>query len=109
MTRLPLTLLRYGSAVVAVALVMGIKEITDSLFGGGPPLILFLSAVMVIARYSGTGPALVAIALSALVCNYFYFPPFGTLRIHSLNDGFRLGVFLLEGAVLCADGVVPRR
>ena len=102
MTRLPLTLLRYGSAVVAVALVMGIKEITDSLFGGGPPLILFLSTVMVIARYSGTGPALVAIALSALVCNYFYFPPFGTLRIHSLNDGFRLGVFLLEGAVLCA-------
>ncbi len=90
----------YGLAAATVALAVLIKTITDFAFGGGPPLILFLSAVMVTARFAGRGPGLVATALSALVCDYFYFPPGGSIKIHSLNDGFRLSVFVLEGLAL---------
>ena len=94
-------LLSYASAVVAVGLVMLIKQGTDTLFGEGPPLILFLGAVMVIARFSGTGPGLVVTVLSAIVCTYFYFAPLGVLRINSLDDRFRLAVFMLEGVTVC--------
>ncbi|MFI5456028.1 MAG: PAS domain S-box protein [Isosphaerales bacterium] len=90
-------LVRYGMAAATVALAMLIKTIADFVFGGGPPLILFLSAVMVTARFAGPGPGLVATALSALVCDYLYFPPGGSLKIHSLNDAFLLSVFVLEG------------
>jgi len=94
-------LLRYGAAAVAVALTVMVKQGTDFAFNSGPPLLLFLVAVMVTARYAGMGPGLAATALSALVCCYFYFEPVGSLKVGSLNDAFRLGTFLLEGTALC--------
>jgi diguanylate cyclase (GGDEF)-like protein/PAS domain S-box-containing protein len=95
------TLQRYIGAVVLIGLVMVIKQITDAVFGGEPPLILFLSAVMVIAQFSGIGPGLVATGLAVLVCSYFYFPPECSLKIGNLNDRFRVVVFLLESVTLC--------
>ena len=91
----------YSVAVILVALAMLFKLTTDYLFGGGPPLILFLTAVMFAARFCGFGPGILATVLSALVCVYFYFDPPGSLRINSTNDAFRLGVFLFEGVTLC--------
>jgi PAS domain S-box-containing protein len=90
----------YGLAASTVSLVILLKIVTDFLFGGGPPLILFLSAVMVSARFGGTGPGVAATTLSALVCAYFYFPPNGSLAIHNPNDVFRLSIFVLEGLAL---------
>jgi len=87
----------YALAAATVALAMLFKTITDFVFEGGPPFILFLAAVMVTARFAGRGAGLVATALSALVCDYFYLPPGGSLKIHSLNDAFLLFVFVLEG------------
>ncbi|MDB5391018.1 MAG: multi-sensor hybrid histidine kinase [Planctomycetaceae bacterium] len=96
------TVFNYAIAFISVLLVMLLKWITDRLFGGGPPLILFLSAVMVTSRFCGFLPGIAATALSALVCCYFYFPPVGTFQIHSANDVFRLGMFLLEAVTLSA-------
>jgi PAS domain S-box-containing protein len=90
----------YGLAISTVALVILLKIVTDSLFGGGPPLILFLSAVMVTARFGGTRPGVASTLLAALVCAYFYFPPSGSMAIHNPNDVFRLSVFVLEGLAL---------
>jgi PAS domain S-box-containing protein len=90
----------YGLAASTVFLVILLKIVTDFLFGGGPPLILFLSAVMVSARFGGTGPGVAATIPSAFVCAYFYFPPNGSLAIHNPNDVFRLSVFVLEGLAL---------
>jgi PAS domain S-box-containing protein len=90
----------YGLAASTVALVILLKIVTDSLFGGGPPLILFLSAVMVTARFGGTGPGVAATLLASLVCAYFFFPPSGSMAIHNPNDVFRLSVFVLEGLAL---------
>jgi CheY-like chemotaxis protein len=101
MTKTTRTALKYSVAVILVALVMLFKLITDDLFGGGPSLILFIPAVMFAARFYGFGPGIVVTVLSALVCVYFYFEPVGTLQLHSTNDAFRLGVFILEGAAIC--------
>ncbi len=59
-------LVRYGMAAATVALAMLFKTITDFVFGGGPPLILFLSAVMVTAGFAGPGPGLAATALTGV-------------------------------------------
>jgi PAS domain S-box-containing protein len=90
----------YGLAVSTVGLVILLKIVTDSLFGGGPPLILFLSAVMVTARFGGAGPGVAATILASIICAYFFFPPSGSLAIDSPNDVFRLSVFILEGLAL---------
>lgn len=90
----------YGLAASTVLLIVPLKMATDYLFGGGPPLILFLAAVMVSARFAGSGPRIAATLLSALICALFYFSPRWSFVIYSLNDVFRLGVFLLEGLVL---------
>jgi PAS domain S-box-containing protein len=92
----------YGMAIVLVALMMPIKAITDRVFGGGPPLILFFSAVMVASWIGGLGPGLLATVLSSLACMWFYFEPVGSLMVHSMNDAFRLGVFIIEATVLSA-------
>jgi two-component system, LuxR family, sensor kinase FixL len=98
----PRSLLRYGIAVAAIGLTYSIKPLIESWVGQGPPLLLFLPAVTVAAWVGGLGPGLLATVVSALVCSYFYFPPFGSLAIHVSNDVFRLIVFMMEGILISA-------
>jgi signal transduction histidine kinase/DNA-binding response OmpR family regulator len=93
---------RYAAAAVTVAIVLAFKPVTDHLFSVGPPLLLFLAAVMVTARYAGPGPGLLATAISAVVACCFYVEPVGSLQIHGMNDAFSIVVFMLEGAALSA-------
>ena len=68
--------------------------------GAGPPLILFLSAVILAAWYGGLGPGLFAAVLSALVCAMAYLSSSGPVVITRENNLFRLGLFLWEGALI---------
>ncbi len=90
---------RYGVAVAAVGFVLIVKVPLESLIGSGPPLILFIPALTFSAWFGGFGPGMLATALGVLACNYFYFPPIGSLRVESGYDRFQLGVFLVEGTL----------
>ena len=98
------SLRRYGLAAATVALMMFVKTMTDAQIGDGSPLILFLCAVMVTARFAGPGPGVAATVLSVLVCVQFYFLPIGPVKVLNFNDGLRLFVFLVEG--LCSSGMM---
>jgi PAS domain S-box-containing protein len=98
-------LLDYGIAVLAVGMAVLLKFVLIPVVGGDPnssPFMLFFAAVMVAAWFGGLWPGLLATALSALLSNYFFLAPQYALQIATPAQGFRLAVFVLEGAVISA-------
>src|SRR6195256_3513757 len=67
------TILRYGIAVLSVAIAIVLDFIVLRQFEA--VLTPFLFAVAVTVWYAGTGPCVLAIVLSVLSLNYFFLPP----------------------------------
>jgi PAS domain S-box-containing protein len=91
--------LRYGVAVVAVALALGLKLLIDPLIMQETPFLLVFAAVMISAWFGGLGPGLLATALAALITDYFFLYPINTFSVLSL-EGLPLVVFVLEGVLV---------
>jgi PAS domain S-box-containing protein len=90
---------RYGIAVVVVALALGLKLLIDPLIEQETPFLLVFAAIMVSAWLGGLGPGLLATALAALITDYFFLYPVNTFSILSL-EGLPLVVFILEGVLV---------
>ncbi|HQR78722.1 MAG TPA: DUF4118 domain-containing protein [Actinomycetota bacterium] len=67
-------------------------------------LMLFMAAVLAVALLGGTLPALAAAVIAALIVDYFYFPPYNTLRITSTAN--LVAMLLLLGVAVTAARVV---
>src|SRR5215204_5357859 len=93
------TLLRYGVATLAVAVVLLLKLLLDPLIADQSPFLLLAGAVMVAAWFGGMGPGLLATVLGALAADYYFLPPLGAVT--GLGLGF-LPVFLfaLQGLLI---------
>ena len=92
-------LLRYGVAVIAIALVLGLKLLVDPLSAEQSPFLLFAAAVMVAAWFGGLGPGLLATALGAVVADYFFLPPVGSFT--PLSVAFLpLLLFVMQGGLI---------
>jgi K+-sensing histidine kinase KdpD len=72
------TILRYGIAVLSVAIGIGLDFFLLRHFDA--KLTPFLFAVAVTVWYAGIGPGVLAIVLSVLSLNYFFLQPFFSLR-----------------------------
>ena len=59
------------------------------------PLLLYLSAVVVVALVGGLYPALLAALLATLLVNYYFTPPFYTLTVAQAENLLGLVVFVL--------------
>src|SRR3712207_1556027 len=70
--------LRYGVAVVAIALVLGLKLLVDPVITDQSPFLLFAAAVMVAAWFGGLGPGLLATGLGTVAGDYFFLAPVGS-------------------------------
>lgn len=68
--------LKYAAAAVSVVLVVGVLQI-GSVSHGGVAAPLLLLDVVVVARFFGTGPALVAAAAGSAAYSYYFLPPAG--------------------------------
>ena len=82
-TPLP-TILRYGIAVLSVAIGIGLDFYLLRHFDA--KLTPFLFAVAVTVWYAGTGPGVLAIVLSVLSLNYFFLQPFFSFNPISYAD-----------------------
>ena len=94
-------ILRYGIAVLSVAIAIGLDFFLLRHFEA--ILTPFLLAVAATVWYAGTGPGVLAIVLSVLSLNYFFLRPFFFLQpdqlyrsglsdlLHILRPGGRLG------------------
>ncbi|HEX8185183.1 MAG TPA: PAS domain S-box protein, partial [Blastocatellia bacterium] len=94
-------LFRYGFAVLIVVLVTLLRIPLNPLLGAtAVPFILYFPAIMLSAWYGGLGPGLLATLLSSVGALYFNFDRSFSFSAPSVDDSFRLGLFLLEGVFI---------
>jgi PAS domain S-box-containing protein len=65
----------YGVAILSVALATVVRMEFDPQLGESAPLLLFVIAVILTSWFGGFWPGLLAIILSLLVSDYFFFAP----------------------------------
>lgn len=94
--------LRYGVAVLAVVLALGLMLWLDPwLAMTQSPFLMFFGAVMVSAWYGAMKPGVLSTFLSALLSNYFFIAPKYSLAL-DLPNSVRLSLFVLQGIVFSA-------
>ena len=91
--------LRYGVAVIVIALALGVKLLLDPLIADQSPFLLFAAAVMVAAWFGGLGPGLLATALGAVVADYYFLAPIGSFTPPGVAF-LPLFLFVLQGALI---------
>ncbi|MBA3247599.1 MAG: HAMP domain-containing histidine kinase [Pyrinomonadaceae bacterium] len=94
------SLLRYGVAVLSVALATVIRLLLEPVLGGESPLLLFTLSVMISAWYGRLWPGLLATLLGASIGTYLFFAPYYSLRLINPNDRVSLFLFVLVGALI---------
>jgi PAS domain S-box-containing protein len=92
------TILRYGIAVLSVAIAIGLDFFVLRQFEA--ILTPFLFAVAATVWYAGTGPGGLAVVLSVLSLNYFFLPPFFSFSPISYADFVYLAI-----CIFCASAV----
>ena len=88
--------LRYGAAVVTVAVALALKLLLVPLVTQDEPFLLFFAAVIASAVFGGLGPGLLATALATLLDGYFFMMPYHKLALQSADQAVRLIVFAGE-------------
>lgn len=102
--------LRYGLAVVAVAVAMGARlALTVRVGPGLPAYITFYPAVMAVALVAGLGPGLLATALAGLLAASWILPPVGPLADASRVDRLGLAIFIGMGLFMSLVADLYRR
>lgn len=91
---------RYAFALLSVTLVVVIKLLLDSLIERQVPFQLFLSAVVLSAWLGGFGAGVVAVILTLVYANYFFFPPLQSFAIAEPSDILHILIFFAEGMLL---------
>ncbi|HEY2517024.1 MAG TPA: ATP-binding protein [Polyangiaceae bacterium] len=89
----------YALAVVAVLVVSLLKSRFDTI-GRDAPAAIYLGAIMFVAWFGGTGPGLLATALSALVGAYYFAAPYNSLAVASADEATRLAIAGVEGTLI---------
>lgn len=80
----------YGMALLVPAIAVGLSWAAWTLLGTGSLSLIFLTAVLIVAARYGRGPAFASAIVSFLALNFFFIPPYLTLRV-----GSRLGILSL--------------
>ncbi len=93
-------LLRYGVAVVATILATLVRKLLDPVLQDASPFSAYFVAIMFTAWYGGLGPSLVALVSGALLADYWFVAPRGSLLIHDLEHQVSLGLYISVGVVV---------
>ncbi|HKH10811.1 MAG TPA: PAS domain S-box protein, partial [Rubrobacter sp.] len=95
---------RYGAAALAVTIAFLLTALLDPLLQEASPFLLLSAAVLAAAAYGGLGPGVLATLLGAVVGDYLFLPPLGTLAPPSAAHGLTTGLFIVQGLVISAIG-----
>lgn len=93
-------ILLYVDAVLAVAAAVALRMALDTTLGERSPFVIFLLAVISVAWFCGTGPALVTIALSTAIGQLLFVPPRDTLSLLHPRQFADVALFLLVCAAI---------
>src|SRR5262245_63371231 len=91
----------YGLAILSVALATVVRLALDPLIGGSAPLLIYFAiAVILTSWFGGFWPGLLAIILSILTIDYFFFEPkYSIFRYDSQLDQIRAISFVIFGII----------
>jgi PAS domain S-box-containing protein len=94
-------LLRYGVAVTAVVLATLLRKMFDPVLGSAAPFSTYYVAIMFTAWYGGLGPSLAALIFGAVLADYYFVEPRGTLLSNNnLEQLVSLGLYFVVGIVV---------
>jgi PAS domain S-box-containing protein len=88
---------RYALALGMVILAVTVRILLDPWLGDRFPFLTLLAAIVVTARYCGTGPTLAAIAVGSVAVAYLVIPPRFTFQIDGLEYRVGMALFILIG------------
>ena len=97
-------LLRYGCAVVSIALATWLRILLVPVLGEQIPYPLLLLAVLLTAWYGGVRPALSAVILGVLFADYFLVVPYGSFALKAAAQYAGLGLYLVAGLGIAVVG-----
>src|SRR5215831_13041404 len=106
MIRLPI--LRYGFSVASVATALALAFILQYYQFRDVEVPVLALSIALTTWYAGTGPAVLAIVLSAACFDYFFTEPFYTLSITSRDIPYFF-VFIAWGVIVASFSAVRRR
>ena len=100
--RLSVVISRHGYpvAIVAIALSTAVFLPGRDFFAKGQWALLYLLIILLVASVAGTGPGLVTAVLAFFAWNFFFLPPYHTLRVHDSQDWLALVAFLVVGLLV---------
>ncbi|MDP1796743.1 MAG: ATP-binding protein [Planctomycetaceae bacterium] len=89
-------------AILSVVAAFLLKVALEPLIGQqGSPFLLFPAAIMLSAWYGGWKSGVTSTLLSTMIINWLYLPPYHSFWIVGRAAYVRLGIFLLEGGLIC--------
>jgi light-regulated signal transduction histidine kinase (bacteriophytochrome) len=101
-------LLRYGLAVVAVAIAFASSQFVSAYGFRDIALPLFIIAIAIVTWYAGRGPSIVAVILSTGLFDYYFVEPLYSLYV-TLNDIPYFIVFIVWALIIAVFAAVRRR
>jgi PAS domain S-box-containing protein len=103
-------MLRYGCAVVSMALATWVRLLLDPWLGEGSIFSILLFAVLLTAWYAGFRPALAAAILGFFFADYFLLPPRGSFVVKSAHDWVELLLYLaVSVGIAVLGGIMQAR
>jgi PAS domain S-box-containing protein len=98
--------LRYGGAVLAVAVAAGLRWLLHDLFGETIPYITFHPLVALVAMLAGGGPGVLATVLSGVIADVWIIAPDGR---HTAAEAVGMGLYVATCLVMCTMGEMLRQ
>ena len=92
--------MRYGVAVAATAVAVGLRVGPLRALGSHVPYVTFYPAVILTALYGGFFPGLLATGASAILAAIFLIEPLGQLAIRDPLDALGLAIFVASATVV---------
>jgi PAS domain S-box-containing protein len=101
--------LPYGGAVIFTALAVLLRWLVDPWMGDDLPLVTLYGAIAFAVWYGGCRPALLAVALGYLVCDYLFMAPRGSFALQDAHQYIGLALYLFTCAFIVGFGELMRR
>jgi PAS domain S-box-containing protein len=108
LAKIPAAILRYGLAVLSVAIALGTALLLQSYHFRNIADPLFLVAIALTVWFAGIGPAILVVVLSGLANSWFFIEPIYTIYI-TRDDVPHFIIFVLFASLLTAFAAVRRR
>ncbi len=97
-------MLRYGCAVVSIALVTWVRLLLDPMLGNGAPFATLFFAILLTAWYGGLWPAIAALVLGVVSADYFLIEPRGSFGFYGAAEYVELALYLIAGTGIAVLG-----